>query len=152
MVFDCEGEFVHPEWDNLKEKLNPDHSHHLLKDNEVCYATSLQVRSIQNQGNSWLCLVDLFSIRGGWGLVWPHCATYSNGTGALADPQGQPHSTSLGNSLRLPASCHSSSLQTLTLSIAHTDQHTTSILKQLLLSHDPLWIGFVRGAPPMNIE
>ena len=95
-----------------------------------------------------MSLVYLLIIQDGWGLVWPRYATYSNGTGALAHPQGKPHGASLGNSLRLPTSCHSSSLQTLTLCIAHTDQHTTSILKQLLLSHDPLWIVFVRGVFP----
>ena len=53
MVFDCEDASVHPEWDNLEEKLDPDHPHYLLKDNEVYYVTSLRVRSIQGQGNSF---------------------------------------------------------------------------------------------------
>jgi hypothetical protein len=52
MVFDCEDAFFPLEPDNLKEKLNDCRYHYLLKDCEVCYAISLQVRSIQNQGNS----------------------------------------------------------------------------------------------------
>ena len=53
MVVVSKDASVHPEWDNLEEKLDPDHSHHPLKDNEVYYVTSLRVRSIQGQGNSF---------------------------------------------------------------------------------------------------
>ena len=83
-------------------------------------------------------VVDLFSIDGGWGLVWPRCATYSNGTGALAHPQGKPHGGCLAHLLLATTSCQGSSPKGRATSIRlGGGQHVTGGLEQLLLGHDP---------------
>ena len=112
----------------------------------------LPLAKVKRTFSNWIVMmvsvVDLFSIDGGWGLVWPRCATYSNGTGALADPQGKPHGASFRDSFSLTTGSSGSSPKLFTSGISTTGHHITGGLKQLLLSHDPLWIVFVRGVFP----
>jgi hypothetical protein len=99
----------------------------------------------------WISQEQIKNSMGG-GLCQPPCASQSDGTGALAHPQCQTHGASLGDCLGFATSTNGSGLQTLTLGIGHTDQHTTGVLEQLLLSHDSQGVVVCSGSlAPMNI-
>jgi len=78
----------------------------------------------------------------GRGACGPPCASGSDGTGALGDPQGQAHGAGLADGLRLAAVGDGGSLQAVAAVVVDRGgQDVAGLLEKLLLGHDRVSCG-----------
>lgn len=80
-------------------------------------------------------VLKVFSIEGEGGRVCPPCASWSDGAGALAHPQGKAHGGCLAGGLMLAPNCHGSGLEVGAGGISVAHQHVAGVLEELLLGH-----------------